>query len=107
MKKMLRFAMMFKLVEFEKGDQVFDRNLMLKPFIENETYVQIGLWNLEEPVVIKAHSSAPEIYFCPTEDASPERPILLANSINAYILKAYTCYIDFKRENEVAVKTNK
>lgn len=90
--------MTFKSVEFEKGDQVFDRSLMLKPFLENKSYAQIGLWNFEEPVVVKLHSNDAGIYFCPTEDSSPKKPILLAHSIYDYILKAYECHVDLERE---------
>jgi hypothetical protein len=75
-----------------------DRQYANRPFSENSEYVQIGVWGDGSEVLAKRNPSDSQIYLAEIEDANPNRPSTLANTIEEFLIKAWDYHQDSLRQ---------
>ncbi len=75
-----------------------DRKYVGVPFSENKNFVQIGVWGDGSEVLAKRDSSDGRIYLADIEDADPEHPVTLANTMEEFLVEAWDYYQDSIRQ---------
>jgi hypothetical protein len=73
----------------DKHLRVLDRPLVAQPFNENTAFTQIGVWGDGSEVLVRRDAADGRVYLAEIEDATPDRPELLADSLEEYLCKAW------------------
>ena len=89
----VRIAKEYEKIVFD-GCPVFDRTLMEAPYHDNPEYVQIGLHDTQDPVLLKRHSEVSAIYIINIDEGSSTIPEECVSSFETYIKMEYNLYIE-------------
>jgi hypothetical protein len=73
----------------DKYLRVLETQLASKPFDENNTFTQIGVWGDGAAVVVRRSLSDAKIYLADFEDSTPDHPKVFAISFEEYLRKAW------------------
>ena len=95
------FAQLLRKYESVGPDEylrVIDRSLAVKPFDENTDFVQIGAWGDGSEVIARRDATDARVYLADIEDAMPDKPVVLAESTDAYLAKAWQYHRDSLNE---------
>jgi len=99
-------ACQYDKISFDEYGAVFDRALMVESYRENPDYVQIGLTDGQDPVLIKRHSEDPMVYIINIDEGSLSIPEECFESFKAYIISEYKYFMEsLEEENKRKIKS--